>query len=82
MEFPSNQTPKIDALCWDKDNDALAVLTATPVISVWSVRDKKFTDIELASQKDRASYISWSKTHPTLGIGSEKGSVVFYNRKS
>lgn len=82
QEFPSDQTPRIDELAWDKDNDSVAILTATPTISTWSVRDKKFSQIELASQKDKASYISWSKTHPVLGIGSEKGSVVFYNRKS
>jgi hypothetical protein len=42
---------------------------------------RKFQDIELASNKDKASYIGWSYTHPVLCIGSE-GSLVFYNRKS
>ena len=43
---------------------------------------RKFQDIELASNKDKASWIGWSSTHPVLCIGSEKGSLVFYNRKS
>ncbi len=43
---------------------------------------RKFQDIELASNKDKASYVGWSNTHPVLCIGSEKGSLVFYNRKS
>lgn len=43
---------------------------------------RKFQDIELASNKDKASWIGWSGTHPVLCIGSEKGSLVFYNRKS
>jgi WD repeat-containing protein 19 len=43
---------------------------------------RKFQDIELASNKDKASFIGWSSTHPVLCIGSEKGSLVFYNRKS
>jgi WD repeat-containing protein 19 len=43
---------------------------------------RKFQDIELASQKDTACYISWSRTHPVLVVGTEKGSLVFFNRKS
>lgn len=82
MEFPSNQNPHIDDMQWDKDNDSLAILTATHVISIWSMGQRKFQDIELASQKDVASYISWSKTHPVLSIGTEKGSLTFFNRKS
>jgi hypothetical protein len=27
LEFPSSQQPRIESLCWDKDNDSLAVLT-------------------------------------------------------
>lgn len=43
---------------------------------------RKFQDIELASTKDKASFISWSSTNPVLAIGSDKGSVVFFNRKT
>lgn len=81
-EFPSNQQPRIDQLEWDKDNDSLAILTASPIVSIWSIRQRQFQDIELASAKDKASFISWSITHPVLAIGSEKGSVVFFNRKT
>jgi WD repeat-containing protein 19 len=51
-------------------------------VSIWSVRSRSFQDIDLASNKDKASFICWSITHPVLGIGSEKGSVVFFNRKT
>jgi len=37
LEFPSNQSPRIDALEWDKDNDSLAILTATATVSIWSM---------------------------------------------
>ena len=43
---------------------------------------RKFQDVELASQKDVACYISWSRTHPVLVIGTEKGNLLFFNRKS
>mmetsp|Transcript_21815 Transcript_21815/g.33755 ORF Transcript_21815/g.33755 Transcript_21815/m.33755 type:complete len:177 (+) Transcript_21815:257-787(+) len=52
------------------------------MISIWSMGQRKFQDIELASNKDTARYISWSKTHPVLVVGTEKGSLVFFNRKS
>jgi len=69
-------------MAWDKDNDSLAILTATNVISIWSMGLNKFQDIDLASNKDKASYISWSMKNPVLAVGTEKGSVVFFNRKS
>ena len=81
LEFPSNQTPAIDALAWDKDNDSLAILTQTAVISIWSMGQRKFQDVELASTKDTACFISWSRTHPVLVVGTEKGSLLFFNRK-
>jgi len=43
---------------------------------------RKFQDIELASQKEKASFISWAATHPVLCVGTDKGSEVFFNRKS
>ena len=43
---------------------------------------RKFQDIEMANQKEKASYISWSGVAPVLAIGSDKGSVVFFNRKN
>lgn len=81
-EIPSKHAPAIQDLAWDKDSDSLAILTATASISIWSMGQRKFQDIELASAKDKATYISWSGTHPVLAIGSEKGSVVFFNRKN
>jgi WD repeat-containing protein 19 len=43
---------------------------------------RKYQDIELASNKDKSSFISWSQTHSVLCIGTEKGSLVFYDRKT
>jgi len=43
---------------------------------------RKFQDVELASTKDIACFISWSQTHPVLVVGTEKGNLLFFNRKS
>lgn len=82
LEFPSNMNSAINGLAWDKDSDSLAVLTASHMISIWSMGQRKFQEIELHSAKDQASYLSWSKTHPVLVIGTDKGSLLFFNRKS
>ena len=42
---------------------------------------KKFQEVGLASAKDKATYISWSSTHPVLAIGTEKGSITLFNPK-
>lgn len=36
----------------------------------------------MPSPKDLASYIVWSTTQPVLAIGTEKGSLVFFNKKN
>ena len=51
--------------------------------------------IELDSQKAKATFIKWSKSHPVLvnfrflkvyikiqAIGTDKGALVFYNKKN
>lgn len=44
---------------------------------------RKFSDIEINNnQKEKATFIKWSSTHPVLSIGSDKGTIVFYNRKT
>lgn len=82
LEFPSDRGGTVEDLAWDKDSDSLAILTHSPVISLWSMGQRRFQEIELHSNKDNASFISWSKTHPVLAIGTEKGSLTFLNRKS
>jgi len=42
VEIPSKHAPKIDDLAWDKDNDSLAILTATSAISIYSMGQRKF----------------------------------------
>jgi hypothetical protein len=43
---------------------------------------RKFSDIDMASNKEKATFISWSSAHSVLCVGTDKGSLVFYNRKS
>lgn len=51
-------------------------------MSVWTYSTKSTLDIELSLPKEKATFIRWSKTHPVLAIGTDKGSLVFYNKKT
>lgn len=64
------------ALYLQKDNTSVVV---------WTIATKNYNDIELSSgtgSKERGSWIKWSKTHPMLAIGTEKGSIYFFDKKT
>lgn len=35
----------------------------------------------MSNPKEKATFALWSKTHPVLAIGTDKGSIVFYFKK-
>lgn len=49
---------------------------------VWNPGTKSVTEIDMPSKKDFASFIKWSFTEPVLAIGTEKGSLVFFNKQN
>ena len=49
---------------------------------VWNPGTKSVTEIDMPSKKDFASFIKWSSTSPVLAIGTEKGSLVFFNKQN
>lgn len=78
-----NSTEKVVAIEWDKDNEILAVLQENlNYIQLWHVFTKdEPVEIELG-QKETASFIKWSSTHPVLVIGTSRGSLLFYSKKN
>lgn len=49
---------------------------------MWNPGTKSVTEIDMSTKKDFASFICWSKTEPVLAIGTEKGSLVFFNKQN
>jgi len=49
---------------------------------VWNPGTKSVTEIDMPSKKDLASFILWSHIDPVLAIGTEKGSLVFFNKQN
>lgn len=82
-EVQLNSTNKVLSLEWDKDNEILAILQDNlSFIQLWHVFTKDETmEIEL-SQKEVASFIKWSSTHPVLVIGTSRGGLLFYSKKN
>ncbi len=37
--------------------------------------------MDVSNPKEKATFALWSKTHPVLAIGTDKGSIVFYFKK-
>lgn len=80
--MPLKNTAKVVALEWDMDSESVAILQKTYTIVVWTPGTKSVTEIDMPSQKDLASFIIWSINQPVLAIGTEKGSLVFFNKKN
>ena len=38
--------------------------------------------MELDSSKAKASFAKWSRTHPVLAVGTDKGTLLFYNKRT
>lgn len=38
--------------------------------------------LDMDSAKAKASWIKWSRTHPVLSIGTDKGGLIFYYKKN
>jgi len=36
----------------------------------------------VGTTKEKATFAKWSKTHPVLAIGTDKGGLTFYNKKN
>ena len=82
IEMPLKSTAKVLDLDWDMDSESLAILQRNYTIVVWTPGTKSVTEIDMPSPKDLASFIKWSAVEPILTIGTEKGSLVFFNKKN
>jgi len=50
-------------------------------VLLWNVFANSIQQLDL-EEKSKGSFIKWSKTHPVLAIGTEKGILNFYNKKT
>mmetsp|Transcript_13440 Transcript_13440/g.31546 ORF Transcript_13440/g.31546 Transcript_13440/m.31546 type:complete len:1359 (-) Transcript_13440:179-4255(-) len=69
------------ALDWDADGETLAVLQQNnSALILWDAVQKKTSMLE-TNTKD-LSWMKWSKTGAELAVGSGKGNLVIYNKRT
>lgn len=75
---------KVLTIDWDKENEYVAVLQEdSNFVYLWSALTANTLEvIETDNPKAKASWLKWSHTHPILAFGTDKGSLIFYNKKN
>eukprot|EP00743_Colponemidia_sp_Colp-15_P004281 GILK01004618.1.p1 GENE.GILK01004618.1~~GILK01004618.1.p1 ORF type:complete len:1398 (-),score=319.35 GILK01004618.1:169-4362(-) len=67
-------------LDWDKDGDLLAVTQSNlDYVSLFDPRTRSLQKIECGAT---VTWCKWAKAQPVLAIGTSKGNLVFYNKKT
>ena len=73
---------RVMSLDWDKDNEFLCILQENcNFVYLWNVFSSNNLQEMEWETKYKNTFIKWSKTHPVLVIGNEKGNLLFYNKK-
>ena len=53
------------------------------MVTIWNVFvNDQLTEIDVGNAKEKATFAKWSKTHPVLAIGTDKGGLIFYNKRN
>lgn len=69
------------SLDWDVDGECLAVLQeGNGVISIWDSSSRNTLSID-TNLKD-PTFMSWSNVGPQLAVGTAKGNMLMYNKKT
>ncbi|XP_023331956.1 WD repeat-containing protein 19 [Eurytemora carolleeae] len=67
---------------WDKDGDLLAVITDKSAnLLIWDANTARSQWLDTGI-RDPLNVLIWSKTGPTLAIGSYRGNLMIYNHKT
>jgi WD repeat-containing protein 19 len=84
VEFQLKFGGKVKHMEFDSEGDTLAIIQeACSIVTIINVYTKKTLDIDIdKNNKDRPTCIRWGKNHPTLGIGTDRGMIYYYNKKS
>jgi len=66
---------------WDFEGECLAVLQeGVGSVPLWNLSSRSVTNLETNLQDP--SFLKWSSTGPQLAIGTLKGNLIIYNKRS
>eukprot|EP00002_Diphylleia_rotans_P001793 TRINITY_DN11025_c0_g1_i1.p1 TRINITY_DN11025_c0_g1~~TRINITY_DN11025_c0_g1_i1.p1 ORF type:complete len:1293 (+),score=269.64 TRINITY_DN11025_c0_g1_i1:166-4044(+) len=68
-------------LDWDSDGEKLAMMQeSSGIVQIWDLNTKRTTNLDTGMRD--LSYLKWAKNGPQLAIGTAKGHLVIYNKKT
>jgi len=84
IEFQLKYGSRVKQMEFDSEGDTLAVIQdQCSILTIINVYTKKVLDLDIdKNNKDKPTCIRWGKNHSTLSVGTEKGLIYFYNKKT
>lgn len=80
-EVTLKSTAKVTQLEWDKDGEILAILQQKEeTVMLWRHAENKLDMLEMSSKDP--TWLSWSKSGPQLVIGTARGNLIIYNKRT
>jgi WD repeat-containing protein 19 len=80
-EIALKSTSKVLQLEWDKDGEILAILQQNEAqVMLWHQAARRLEMLEMNSKDP--TYLCWSKVGPQLAIGTLKGNMMIYNKRT
>jgi WD repeat-containing protein 19 len=74
---------KVLMIDWDKESEYVGVLQEdSSQVYLWAALTTNQLETIEDTPKTKATWIKWSHTHPILAFGTDKGGVIFYNKKN
>eukprot|EP01112_Ceratiomyxa_fruticulosa_P008153 TRINITY_DN2109_c0_g1_i1.p1 TRINITY_DN2109_c0_g1~~TRINITY_DN2109_c0_g1_i1.p1 ORF type:complete len:1418 (-),score=299.30 TRINITY_DN2109_c0_g1_i1:29-4282(-) len=82
----SVSTVSLSGIClameWDKDGEILAIIQSIgSAVILWDKNTMKSQTVD-TGMKEALTFIKWSITGPNLAIGSSRGNLVIYNKRT
>jgi WD repeat-containing protein 19 len=80
-QFSLEAVGQVSSMDWDCEGEILAVLQEdNGAVALWDLNTKKVSNLE--TNMKQVTFLKWSLIGPELAIGSIKGSLLLYNRKT
>lgn len=82
-ELPVDGARVVQSMEWDMESDTISLtLKDSNVVLLWPVFTKsEFSEITVG-EGEQVTFQKWSNTHPVLAIGTKKGGLIFFNKRT
>ena len=82
-EIPLEGSGACKQLDWDDEGEKLAILQeGSMIIRVWDANMNTEVSVDVNQTRDVLSYIKWAANAPLLAIGTQKGTLCLYDKRT